>query len=69
MVLIYLEFKKENIKSKMLLQVHDELVFDCLNEEKEKVLNIVKDKMENVIKLSVPIIISSDYGTNWYDAK
>ena len=37
--------------------------------EKEKVLNIVKDKMENVIKLSVPIIISSDYGTNWYDAK
>ena len=53
----------------MLLQVHDELVFDIYEGERDKVLSIVKDKMENVIKLKVPIIISASYGKNWYEAK
>ena len=69
MVEIYSSFKENNIQSKMLLQVHDELIFDVKKEEKDQVIAIVKDKMENAIKLDVPIKVSSDLGTNWYDAK
>lgn len=69
MVKIYEEFKRQNIKSKMLLQVHDELIFDVKEEEKDKVESIVKDAMENAIKLDVPIIVSADYGTDWYETK
>lgn len=69
MVNIYDEFKKQNIESKMLLQVHDELIFDVKEEEKEKVESIVKDAMENAIKLDVPIVVSADYGTDWYETK
>lgn len=69
MVKIYEEFKSQNIKSKMLLQVHDELIFDVKQEEKEIVESIVKEAMENAIKLDVPIIVSSDYGTDWFLTK
>lgn len=69
MVNIYHEFKNQGIKSKMLLQVHDELIFDVKEDEKELVETIVKEKMENAIKLVVPIVVSSDYGTDWYEAK
>jgi len=69
MVDIYTEFKKQNIKSKMILQVHDELVFDCLIEEKEKVMKIMKDVMENVIDLKCPLKIEIEDGYNWYEAK
>ena len=69
MVEIYSSFKENNIQSKMLLQVHDELIFDVKKEEKDQVIAIVKDKMENAIKLDVPIKVSSDLGTNWYDTK
>ena len=60
---------KENIQSKLLLQIHDELIFDVKNEELEKVENIVKDAMENIVSLSVPLKVSTDVGTNWYDLK
>lgn len=63
------EFKKQKIKSKMIIQVHDELIFDCLNEEKEKVIEIVTNAMENVLSLNVPLKISLSYGNNWYEAK
>ena len=69
MVLVYDAFKKENIKTKMIIQVHDELIFDVVKEEKEIVERIVKDIMENVIKLKVPLKVSADYGINWYEAK
>ena len=69
MVNIADRFEKENIKSKMIIQVHDELVFDCLNEEKEKVIKIVEDEMDNVIKLNVPLDVDINYGNDWYDAK
>ncbi len=69
MIKIFSEFKKENIKSKMLLQVHDELVFDIFKEEKIKVEAIVKECMENVIELKVPIKVEIDYGKNWYATK
>lgn len=63
------KFKEENIKSTMLLQVHDELIFNVLNEEKEKVKNIVKETMEHTIKLNVPLEVDIEFGNNWYDAK
>ena len=63
------KFKEENIKSTMLLQVHDELIFNVLNEEKEKVKNIVKETMEHTIKLNVPLEVDIEFGDNWYDAK
>ena len=69
MVNIDKRFKRENIKSKMIIQVHDELVFDCLNSELDKVISIVKDEMDNVIKLDVPLDVDIEYGTDWYEAK
>lgn len=69
MVDIYKEFKKQNIKSKMIIQVHDELVFDMLIEEQDRVLKIVKDCMENVYKFNVPLKVEIESGINWYQAK
>ena len=69
MVRIADEFQKQNIKSKMILQIHDELVFDCFEDEKERVINIAKEIMENVISLDVPIKAEADFGYNWYEAK
>lgn len=69
MVLIHEEFKKENIKSKMVLQIHDELVIDTIKEEEESVTSIVKNVMENVIKLSVPLKVSIAKGKDLYEAK
>ena len=69
MVEIYDEFKKQNIKTKMVLQVHDELIFDVIESEKEQVENIVRNIMSNTINLSVPLKVSADYGKNWYDTK
>ena len=69
MVDIDKQFKKNKIKSKMIIQVHDELIFDCLNEEKDIVIQIVTDAMENALKLNVPLKISLSYGNNWYEAK
>ena len=63
------EFVKQNIKSTMLLQIHDELVFNVLNSELDKVKKIVKDIMENTIKLSVPLVVDIETGNNLYDAK
>ena len=69
MVEIWRSFKENNIKSKMVLQVHDELIFDIIKEEKEKVSKIVTDIMTNTITLSVPLKVSHDYGNDWYDTK
>ena len=69
MIAIYEEFQKRNIKSKIILQVHDELIIDLLEAEKAIVTNIVTDKMTNAIKLSVPLVVSNDYGRDWYETK
>ena len=60
---------KLKTKSKMLIQVHDELVFNVLEEERETVEKIVTDIMENTYKLSVPLKVEINEGKNWYDAK
>lgn len=69
MVEIYQEFRRRGLKSKMLIQVHDELVFNVLNDELEEVSAIVRDIMENTMKLSVPLKVDIEYGKNWYEAK
>ncbi len=69
MVKIFNEMKEKSIKSKMLLQVHDELIFDVLEEEKEILEEIVRRNMETCVKLDVPFKVSHDYGTDWYEAK
>ena len=69
MVEIYAEMNKRNLKSKMLLQVHDELVFNVVNEELEEVKELVRDLMENAYKLSVPLKVEIEYGSDWSEAK
>ena len=69
MVEIYQEFEKRGLKSKMLIQVHDELVFNVVNSELDEVKEIVRDIMENTFKLSVPLKVDIEIGNNWYEAK
>ncbi len=60
-------FKMKKLKSKMILQVHDELIFDVLNDELEEVIKLVKTIMENICKLNVPLNVDINYGQNWYE--
>ena len=69
MIDIYNEFNRLNLKSKMILQVHDELIFNVKNDELEKVKEIVINFMENAYKLNVPLEVDVEIGKNWYDAK
>ena len=62
-------FEKENIKSKMLLQVHDELIFNVYDDEIDKVKEIVYNTMTNVFDLKVPLDVDIELGNNWYEAK
>ena len=68
MVRISRRFKAEGIKSKMILQVHDELNFSVLPEEKEKVQRIVLEEMQNAYPLNVPLVADCGWGTNWLEA-
>ena len=69
MVEIYDEFNKRGLKSKMLIQVHDELVFNVLKCELDEVSDIVKNIMENTFTLQVPLKVDIEVGNNWYEAK
>jgi DNA polymerase-1 len=68
MINIYKRFEKENFTSKMLLQVHDELVFDVYREELEIIKPIIKHEMENAYKLVVPLDVEVGIGENWLEA-
>ena len=68
MIHIYKRFKAEGIRSKMILQVHDELNFSVFPEEKEKVESIVLEEMQNALNLSVPLVADSGFGQNWLEA-
>jgi DNA polymerase-1 len=65
MIRIFKAFEENNIQSKMILQVHDELVFDVLKSEQEKVQDIVQDCMQSAYKMNVPLIAESGLGENW----
>ena len=69
MINVYKRFNKEGITSKILLQVHDEIIVDCKNSELDKIKKIVKEEMEGVYKLEAPLKVEIDTGINWYEAK
>lgn len=68
MINIHREFKKRNLKSKMILQVHDELVFEVFKDEMSEVQDIVKNLMENAMHLEVNLEVSMNFGNSWYEA-
>ena len=68
MIQIYRRFKAENLKSKMILQVHDELNFSVYPDEKEKVERIVIEEMQKAIEMKVPLIADCGFGNNWLEA-
>src|SRR6185295_1245124 len=69
MVRIDAAFQKEMLRSAMLLQVHDELVFECPPEELDNVSRLVKHEMESACALEVPMVVDTGVGDNWRDAK
>ncbi|WP_302303845.1 DNA polymerase I [Culturomica massiliensis] len=68
MIHIQAQLQKRGMKSKMILQVHDELNFKCHKDEQEALKNLVRECMENVVQLSVPLTVSCGFGNNWYEA-
>lgn len=68
MVRIYEEMKKRKMQSKMILQVHDELVFDAHKDEQEELRNLVEGKMKTALDLDVPIVVETGFGENWLEA-
>ena len=68
MINVDARLKASGLQSKMVLQVHDELVFDALASEAEALKKIVSEEMGNVIELSVPLTVDCNYGKNWLEA-
>ena len=69
MIEIYDKFRELGLKSKMLIQVHDELVFNVKKDEMDQVTEIVRDIMENTYPLEAPLKVDIEYGNDWYEAK
>ncbi|MCI8277210.1 MAG: DNA polymerase I, partial [Clostridia bacterium] len=69
MISVYKKLKQNKLKSKLVLQIHDELLIETYDEEKEEVINILKSSMENAMKLSVPLKVEVEEGKSWYQAK
>ncbi len=69
MIKVYNELKNRNLKSKIVLQIHDELIIETLIEEKEEVAKLLKDCMESAAVLSVPLTVEVEEGNSWYQAK
>ena len=69
MIHVYQELKSKQLKSKIVLQIHDELLIETFEEEKEIVKNILQKGMENAIKLKVPLQVEVEEGKSWFDAK
>ena len=68
MISIHNVLNDKSYKTKMLLQVHDELVFDLYRDERENVIPMIKDTMENAIRMNVPIVVDIGLGKNWLEA-
>lgn len=69
MVRLEEEFQRQGLYSRMLLQVHDELIFEVAPQEMERVMELVRSKMENAVQLRVPLKVEIHVGSSWYDAK
>lgn len=66
---LYKVLKENNLKSKLVMQVHDELIVETYDDEIEKVKSLMKEAMENVVKLDIPLDVDLNVGNSWYDAK
>jgi len=66
---LYLKLKEKNLKAKIIMQVHDELIIEAPQEEKDEVVKLMKKCMQNVIKLKVPLDVSTNVGKTWSEAK
>lgn len=69
MIKVYQEIKKRGLQSKIVLQVHDEMMIEAVEEEKEEIKQIMKQSMETAISLQVPLIADISEAKNWYDCK
>ena len=69
MVKVYSELKKRKLKSKLIIQIHDELVVDAVEDEVEEVKNIMKEVMENSVDLNVKLSVDMNTGVNLYESK
>ena len=69
MVEVAKQIKENNLKSKLILQVHDELIFDALESELDILYKIIKESMENIVKFTVPLKVDIESGKNWLEAK
>ncbi len=69
MIRVFEKLEKENLDAKVILQIHDELLIECKIEEREKVKNILKDCMEQAMKLDIPLKVEVSEANNWYDVK
>ena len=68
MISVDRRIKEEGLQSKMILQIHDELVFDAIISEVERLEKIVREEMENIVKLSIPLTVECNHGNNWLEA-
>jgi DNA polymerase-1 len=68
MINVYNRMKKEKLESRMLLQVHDELVFDVLKSEEDQMRKLVKEEMEGAVKMDVPLDVEMEFADNWLEA-
>ena len=69
MVKVANSLKEQGLRARLILQIHDELIFDVLESEKEIMTQIVEEGMQNTIQLKVPLIAKANYGRSWYEAK
>ena len=69
MIKVHEALKKNNLKSKIVSQIHDEIILKVSEDEKDTVLNLVKDIMENSVKLKVKLKVDGGYARTWFDAK
>ncbi len=67
MVRIYKKLKEKNLRARLILQVHDELLIECPDDEIETVIEILRQSMENAVEISVPLKVDVSYADNWYD--
>ncbi len=68
MVKVYKALKEQNLRSRLVLQVHDELIIEAYKDEEEKVLKLLKDCMESACEMKVPLYVEANSGKSWYDA-
>ncbi len=69
MTAVHTRLKREGLRARLVLQVHDELIVECPEEEKETVARLLEEEMENVVSLSVPLTAEAHWGKNWLEAK